>query len=76
MVSFDSDGDLDVTDLARLDERLALLLGSEKTGSSDDLLRFACDTAAIGMDARAESLNVSVAAGIALHARAARNLAR
>ena len=74
LVSFDSEGDLDVADLGRLDERLALLLGSEKTGSSDDLLRFARDTASIAMDPRAESLNVSVAAGIALHARAPRNI--
>ena len=76
LVSFDADGDLDVGDLAALDERLALLLGSEKTGSTDDLLRFARDTVSIDMDPRAESLNVSVAAGIALHSRAGHNLGR
>lgn len=74
LVSFDAGGGLDVADLAGYDERLALLLGGEKAGSSNDLLRFARETASIRMDPRAESLNVSVAAGIALHARSGRNL--
>ena len=64
LVSFDADGDLDVGDLAALDERLALLLGSEKTGSTDDLLRFARDTVSIDMLCGVKTLSPELAAVI------------
>lgn len=74
LVTVDAEGDRDVTALVDIDERIALLLGSEKTGSSDALARHGREAASIAMNPAAESLNVSVATGIALHARARRNL--
>jgi tRNA G18 (ribose-2'-O)-methylase SpoU len=50
------------------DVRLILLLGSEGPGLGEPALRYADITARIPIDARADSLNVVVAAGIALHA--------
>jgi tRNA G18 (ribose-2'-O)-methylase SpoU len=52
--------------------RLILLLGSEGPGLGEPALRYADVTARIPIDARADSLNVVVAAGIALHALADR----
>jgi tRNA G18 (ribose-2'-O)-methylase SpoU len=46
--------------------RLALVVGSEGDGLSDALLRYADISVRIPIDARADSLNVAVAAGIAL----------
>lgn len=50
--------------------RVALLLGSERRGPSSTLARFADVTVSIPMARGVESLNVSVAAGVALHVRA------
>lgn len=50
--------------------RVALLLGSERHGPSDLLAGAARAEVAIPMAAGVESLNVSVAAGVALHVRA------
>lgn len=74
LMVFDSDGDLTVGDLRDADERLALLFGSEKTGTSTDLEGISTSSVSIPMSTSAESLNVSVSAGIALHERAHRNL--
>jgi TrmH family RNA methyltransferase len=74
LVAFDAHGDLSVRDLHTADERLALLFGSEKTGTSSDFEGISTSTVAIPINPAAESLNVSVSAGIALHERAHRNL--
>jgi 23S rRNA (guanosine2251-2'-O)-methyltransferase len=46
---------------------IALIMGSEEDGISDDLLRYADDLARIPIKGKIGSLNVSVAAGIALY---------
>ncbi|MEU7167388.1 NshR/TsnR family 23S rRNA methyltransferase [Streptomyces morookaense] len=74
MVVFEADGDLTVGDLAGIDERLVLMFGSEKTGPSGEFSGVSAESVSIPMNPAAESLNVSVSAGIALHARAHRNL--
>lgn len=74
LVAFDADGKLTVGDLRATDERLALLFGSEKTGMSSSFGDLAADSVSIPINPAAESLNVSVSAGIALHERSRRNL--
>lgn len=71
---FEADGDHTVGDLGAIDERIVLMFGSEKTGPSGALTDIAAESVSIPMNPAAESLNVSVSAGIALHARARRNL--
>ncbi len=71
----DSAGDVAIGDLRDVDERLALVFGSEKRGGSADFAGLPGGTVSIPMSDAAESLNVSVSAGIALHERARRNLA-
>jgi len=56
----------DIQDAA-LREPLVLVLGAENTGVSDRVLRMADDLVRIPMAGRVGSLNVSVAAGIALY---------
>ncbi len=63
-----------LADLASEPERVALLMGGEKRGTSDDFGSVSATSVAIPMNPAAESLNVSVSAGIALYARAGRNL--
>jgi len=75
-VVFEADGELAVGDLDGMDERLVLMFGSERIGPSGDFSTIAASSVSIPMNPAAESLNVSVSAGIALHARARRNLAR
>lgn len=48
------------------DDRLVLMLGSEGAGLSSDALRYADVSLRIPLDAAADSLNVVVAAGVAL----------
>lgn len=48
-------------------EKICLVLGHEVTGVSDELLNLCDDHVHIPMNGKKESLNVSVAAGIALH---------
>lgn len=73
-VVFEADGDLSVSDLDGMDERLVLMFGSERIGPSGEFSDMAAQSVSIPMNPAAESLNVSVSAGIALHARARRNL--
>lgn len=75
LVAFDTEGDLGLADLRGAGERLALLLGSEKTGTSGSFEGIASGTVSIPINPAAESLNVSVCAGIALYERSRRNLA-
>jgi tRNA G18 (ribose-2'-O)-methylase SpoU len=59
---------VDLNEFARTPHpRLALVAGSEGAGLSDALLRYADISVRIPIDARADSLNVVVAAGIALN---------
>ena len=74
LVAFEASGELGTGDLAGLGERLALVFGSEKRGASTELTADA-QKVAIPMRTAADSLNVSVAVGIALGARTVRNLA-
>jgi TrmH family RNA methyltransferase len=74
VISLDAGGDLTVGDLREVDERVALLFGSEKTGASGDFAGLSTGSVSIPLNPAAESLNVSVSAGIALHQRAHRNL--
>jgi tRNA G18 (ribose-2'-O)-methylase SpoU len=74
LISFDADGELTVDDLRGVNERAALLFGSEKTGASSEFEGVSVSTVSIPMNPAAESLNVSVSAGIALHERAHWNL--
>lgn len=75
LVAFDTEGDLALADLRDAGERLALLLGGEKTGTSRSFEGIAASTVSIPINPAAESLNVSVCAGIALYERSPRNLA-
>jgi TrmH family RNA methyltransferase len=54
--------------IGELPDRIGLLLGSERAGASDDLDSLATHRYFIPMSAEVESLNVSVAAAIALYA--------
>jgi len=54
--------------LVRPDSRLVLLLGSEGPGLESETMRYADVRLRIPIDPSADSLNVVVAAGIALHA--------
>jgi TrmH family RNA methyltransferase len=76
VMGFDSGGKLHVGDLREVDEQLALVFGSEKGGTSSEFSTISSGTVSIPMNPAAESLNVSVCAGIALCERAAHNLAR
>lgn len=73
-VSLDIGGELKIDDLGALNERLALIFGSEKTGASKETWAGQVSAVQIPMRPGAESLNVSVAAGITLQARQAFNL--
>jgi TrmH family RNA methyltransferase len=74
LAAFAADGELTLDDLRDVDERLALLFGSEKVGASSGFEEMSAGTVAIPIHPLAESLNVSVAAGIALSGRAHWNL--
>jgi 23S rRNA (adenosine1067-2'-O)-methyltransferase len=75
LTALEADGSQDLGDLGAGDERLALLFGSEKTGSSSDFDGIVADSVTIPINPLAESLNVSVSVGIALQRRSHRNLA-
>ncbi|WP_221583717.1 TrmH family RNA methyltransferase [Microbacterium sp. G2-8] len=73
-VAVDASGSLSLDELGAVDERLALVFGGEKAGHSGALVADASDAVSIPMRRDTESLNVSVAAGIALAARTTVNL--
>ncbi|MBO0651474.1 NshR/TsnR family 23S rRNA methyltransferase [Streptomyces triculaminicus] len=75
LMVFDADGELTVKDLGGKQERLALLFGSEKGGPSDLFKDASSSSVSIQMISSTESLNVSVAVGIALHERIDKNFA-
>lgn len=59
---------VDISHLARPDSRVALLLGSERSGLTDQTMASATVVARIPMHAGVDSLNVAAAAAVALHA--------
>jgi 23S rRNA (adenosine1067-2'-O)-methyltransferase len=59
----------DLEEVRRLDRRVAFLLGSERTGVSAELGSYADHVFRIPVQPEVESLNVSVAAAIALYER-------
>lgn len=67
-------GNRSVQQLARVDQPIAIVFGSEKTGASDELLAEQEWQVSIPISPKVESLNVSVAAGIMLFARAKRQI--
>ncbi len=72
VLSFDAGGELGLDDFRRADEQLALVFGSEKTGSSSDFADVVAGSVSIPINPLAESLNVSVTVGIALQQRSSR----
>jgi TrmH family RNA methyltransferase len=58
-----------VDEIASIHERLLIVFGSEKTGSSPEIEQAATLRVRIPIDKRVESLNVSAAAGITLYNR-------
>lgn len=75
LASFDVKGSISIEQLSNVKERIVLAFGNEKDGISEATTAIAKDNVNIPMNPRAESLNVSVSAGIALHSRADFNLA-
>ncbi|HIY65198.1 MAG TPA: NshR/TsnR family 23S rRNA methyltransferase [Candidatus Agrococcus pullicola] len=71
LAQFCADAPDSLHDIGRVRERLALVLGSERDGVSEEIGSLTTRRYAIPMEPGVESLNVSVAAGIALHARSA-----
>jgi TrmH family RNA methyltransferase len=69
LASLDADADLPLSAISGSSKRIALLMGSERTGASPDLERLADWRCSVPMSQRVESLNVSVAAGIAVYER-------
>lgn len=76
VVALDGEGEREVRDVSAEPADLALVFGAEKTGLSAEIASAVGRTAAIPMIPGAESLNVSVAAGIALYSRSARAIER
>ncbi|KFF31831.1 TrmH family RNA methyltransferase [Bifidobacterium bombi] len=74
-VLFDAHGRTDLRSLSGLDNRLAFVMGSEKRGPSFNADGLDPATVSIPMIDEVESLNVSVATGIALQQRMERNIA-
>lgn len=73
-VVLDAHGGADLAQLSQRSEPLAFVLGAETVGPSEQASRAASLTISIPMNSAVESLNVSVTAGVLLHARSARNL--
>ncbi len=74
-VVLDAHGEADLAQLSERPEPLAFVLGAETVGPSEQASQTAALTVSIPMSSAVESLNVSVTAGVLLHARSARNLA-
>ncbi|WP_127842461.1 TrmH family RNA methyltransferase [Actinomyces wuliandei] len=76
VVLLDTDGGTGLDQVAARTGPQALVLGAETVGASGQARRLAATTVSIPMNEAVESLNVSVTAGILLHARSRYNLAR
>ncbi|MDR6866993.1 TrmH family RNA methyltransferase [Microbacterium resistens] len=69
LASLAADADSPLRTIGEVDGRLAILMGSERTGASEELDGMAGRRYSVPMMPGVESLNVSVAAGIALYER-------
>lgn len=69
LASLAADGDTPLSSISKLRERIALLVGSERIGASAELEQVASWRCSVPMSHNVESLNVSVATGIALYQR-------
>lgn len=69
IVSLAADGDSSLSGIGPTAERVALLMGSERDGASTNLEALSTWRCSVPMNQNVESLNVSVAAGIALYER-------
>ncbi|QZY51527.1 TrmH family RNA methyltransferase [Leucobacter tenebrionis] len=69
LASLSADAGTSLETISRLRGRIAVLLGSERAGASGELTSIATHRYAVPMSPDVESLNVSVAAGIALYER-------
>jgi len=63
-----NDTSIDLNDFYFEKEKLALVLGNEVDGVDEETLKLVDDVVHIPMLGKKESLNVSIAAGIAMHA--------
>jgi len=70
IVVMDSSKGVEIDELTKVSARLAVIMGAEKTGPSATVHAQADQRVRIPISADVESLNVSVAAGIMLHALA------
>ncbi|AKK04771.1 rRNA methylase [Corynebacterium mustelae] len=68
-VVLDGGSEKDISEISRQDSQIAIVLGSEKTGPSAVMKDVATTSYRISINPAIESLNVSVAAAIALHER-------
>ena len=73
LVVLDTHGDISMKELGDWQGNLALLFGSEKGGHSEEFEKIPSTSVSIPMINDAESLNVSVSVGIALHERIENN---
>lgn len=69
LASLAADGDAPLSSIGAAAERVALLMGSERIGASAELEDLADWRCSVPMNRGVESLNVSVATGIALYER-------
>lgn len=69
LASLAADGDAPLWSIGAAAERIALLMGSERSGASAELENLADWRCSVPMSPGIESLNVSVATGIALYER-------
>jgi tRNA G18 (ribose-2'-O)-methylase SpoU len=69
LASLSADATTPLSQLATVPGRVVLLLGSERRGPSAELDGLAARRFSVPMDESVESLNVSVAGGIALYER-------
>ncbi|WP_147392846.1 MULTISPECIES: TrmH family RNA methyltransferase [Actinomyces] len=76
VVLLDTAGGTGLDQVAARSAPQALLLGAETVGASEQARHLAATTVSIPMNEAVESLNVSVTAGVLLHARSGYNLAR
>ena len=75
IATLDMAGKRTLTDISSQPERMAFIVGSETEGISLEAKERDPDMVSIPIHRDAESLNVSVAAAVLLHARSPRNLA-
>lgn len=66
-IGLDMNGDIEIEEIDLKDQNVAIFLGSEESGISDEIKNKLDIVSKINMVKKFESINVSVAAGIAMH---------